>query len=466
MPADAKFAVYLSHSWRTRDVELNARVWNEVESACELLVDAPETSGADPPYYINRIEEQLRRSDLFLCVLTQRDQEATGAAAEPPLQCSAYSLFEIRLAQRFDIPLLVLYERSTGFKSPRSLRPNERYIAFDRGRSGSLPDERAWRTAIAPKMQEWVRWACDDRKPATYEPSSVAVGLIPPKARDGGAVREQIKDQLRAAGYERVSCKTAFAGNVDAFQILHAAGLVVADVSDRDPVAVELYAAAHALGIPAIRLIRTDAADAPLPWLLDGHPGGYQHDLVRWAAPNDLAGQLEPRARAMFRIVRALAPADARRYLQSKRYSDCCVFISHTLKPPRRDLVKSIYAMLSERYVTPFEYHIVNAAGDHWKVELEAQLQKTTHLIVLLSDEYEQSPVCTYEMEAILGRLNRGDAVKIFPFMIDGRSRPHPKLGELGLHHRLLDAPEINANATVVADEVMAVLERGASPSS
>ncbi len=215
MPADAKFAVYLSHSWRTRDVELNARVWNEVESACELLVDAPETSGADPPYYINRIEEQLRRSDLFLCVLTQRDQQATGAAAEPPLQCSAYSLFEIRLAQRFDIPLLVLYERSTGFKSPRSLRPNERYIAFDRDRSGSLPDERAWRTAIAPKMQEWVRWACDDRKPATYEPSSVAVGLIPPKARDGGAVREQMKDQLRAAGYERVSCKTAFAGNVD-----------------------------------------------------------------------------------------------------------------------------------------------------------------------------------------------------------------------------------------------------------
>lgn len=65
MGGQSRFAVYFSHSWHARDVELNLQVWKELATDCALLVDRPDEPGADPPYYINRIEELLRRTDLF-----------------------------------------------------------------------------------------------------------------------------------------------------------------------------------------------------------------------------------------------------------------------------------------------------------------------------------------------------------------------------------------------------------------
>src|SRR3954451_22245419 len=97
----SKLAVYFSQSWRPRDVDLNVRVWNEFSPYCELLVDDPEDSSAEPPYYINRIEELLQRADVFLGVLTYRAQDSG-------LRCSPYMLFEIRLAERVDLPRLIL----------------------------------------------------------------------------------------------------------------------------------------------------------------------------------------------------------------------------------------------------------------------------------------------------------------------------------------------------------------------
>jgi hypothetical protein len=69
-----RFAVYSSHSWRPRDVDLNLQVWEQLAGACELLVDMPDEPGANPPYYINRIEELFRRTDFFVSVLTSSRQ--------------------------------------------------------------------------------------------------------------------------------------------------------------------------------------------------------------------------------------------------------------------------------------------------------------------------------------------------------------------------------------------------------
>src|ERR1700680_4780163 len=111
---ESRFAIYISHSWRPRDVDLNLRVWRELAADCELLVDVPEEPGANPPYYINRIEELLRRTDLFLSVLTYREpREGEFTEADAHLRCSPYSLFEIRVAERADIPRLILSERSS-----------------------------------------------------------------------------------------------------------------------------------------------------------------------------------------------------------------------------------------------------------------------------------------------------------------------------------------------------------------
>ena len=52
--------------------------------------------------------------------------------------------------------------------------------------------------------------------------------------------------------------------------------------------------------------------------------------------------------------------------------------------------------------------------------------------------------------------LKRGDEVKILPFMVGGRSKPHPKLGHL--HNRLLDGADRQADAELVVTQVMAAV--------
>jgi len=440
-------AIYFSHSWRSRDTDLNIRVWQELADYCELLVDVPEEVGPNPPYYINRIEELLRQSDLFICVLTEREGPAGDGRDDGALRCSAYSLFEVRLAERFDIPRLVLYERGTGFKSPRKPRPKEVYIAFNRG-AGALPDERFWRRSVAPKIQAWLKWAINQNQPAADEQFSLAVSLLPPSDPDSGAVREELEESLKNAGYEQVAMDAAFRNNMELFQLLRVTGLAIMDLGSDDAVAKELNSVVHTLGIPAIRMMKSKHE---LPWLFRGHPGGYQQDIVAWQNPAELPKLIEPRANAMFGISHSLAGDNAFHYLESKRYSQEFVFISHTLKPPHRTLVERICDILGKHYIKPFEYHMANKAGTKWKDALNEQLQKTTHFVALLTEGYEVSTVCTYELDEI---LKRGEAVKILPFMAAGRTKPHPKLSEK-LHHYLLKGEDVDADASMVAEQVM-----------
>lgn len=218
-----------------------------------------------------------------------------------------------------------------------------------------------------------------------------------------------------------------------------------------DPVGSQLGTVAHALCIPTIRMIH---GHQELPWLLQGHPGGYQQDIAYWTTPEDLPALIQPRASAMFRISHALSGEEADQYFQSKRYAQDFVFISHTLKQPHRELVEHIYELLAQHYVNPFEYHMVNAAGTDWKNELDEQLQKTTHFVALLTDGYELSEVCTYELEEI---LKRGGDVTILPFMANDRSIPHPKLRHL--HHRLLASVDPLEAAKEVVQQIMEALD-------
>jgi len=451
-PSADKFAVYGSHSWRPGDVDLNRLVWSEIAKASELLVDVPDDSAADPPYYISRIEELLRRSDLFVSVLPHRTEADRPTGGSDVLQCSVYALFEIRLVERFNLPRLVLYEQSTGFRPPPRVRPSECYVPFVRGRGEVLPEQSNWRKVIQPKIQQWLEWINDHRRPASYEQSTNALVLMPPGLADDGTC-EALESALREAGYDAGRLDPRRHGNTQAFRMLHEAGLIVADVGGADAPTAELYAAAHSLCIPAIRVLDENAR---LPWILQGHPGGYQHDIVRWTEGAQLAEPIVPRARAMFRLSRALDDESARRYFESKRYAPHTVFLSHTLKPPHRALVDQVFERLRQRYVNCFEYHQTNPAGEAWKTALADILGKTTHFVVVLTDGYELSPVCTYELEEI---LKRGREVTMLPFMANGRSVPHPKLGEM--HHRLLSGPDPGADADAIVGRVIDALLAG-----
>lgn len=453
MPDENRFAVYFSHSWRPRDVDLNLLAWKELAAHCEILVDAPEEPGANPPYYINRIEELLRRTDLFVGVLVYRDpNEGDFTAADSYLHCSPYMLFEIRLAERGEIPRLILYERSTGFRPPRVQRPWEVYVAFDRGKNQQLPEQRQWSTVIQPRIQQWRQWATEHRLPVSYEQSNSAVMLVDASSQD--ELKGALENSLFESGYEPMCCDPRKQRSSEAMRMLREAGLVIAQFGTNALALDQLYAAAHVLGVPAIRMLSPGDDGKQLPWILLGDPGGYQNDIVAWKNVGDLPPQLNPRIKSMFRLSPALRDADADDYLQSKRYSQFFVFLSHTLKPPERLLVERVYELLKARHVTPFEYHEVNTAGIDWHKALDESLQKMTHFVVLLSKDFELSPTCVYELDQALAR---GDKVSIMPFLVNGRDRPNPLL--VTMHNRLLTGPTPDADAQVVVDEVMSALQ-------
>lgn len=458
MTDGGRFAIYISHSWRPRDVELNLQVWQELKDDCELLVDVPEQPGANPPYYINRIEELLRRTDLFLSILTFREpSEGDFTSQDAYLRCSPYSLFEIRLAERADIPRLILFERSTGFRPPRTVRAGESFIAFDRGLGDGLPEQRQWNRVIQPKIQQWKAWASDHRKPTSYEQSNYAalIGMS-----DSDECYAFVQNCIQDGGYEPVICEPEHLRSSEGMRVLREAGLVVAELATQDLRAQQLYAAAHAQGLPAIRMLRSAPDKIDVPWILKGDPGGYHLDLVTWSKPADLPAILTPRILSMFRLSPALRDDQGTDYLQSKRYSQFFVFISHTLKPPHRALVEHLYTLLKERDITPFEYHEVNTAGIDWRESLNESLRKTTHFVALLSPDYELSQTCTYELETILAR---GSKVAILPFMVNGRDKPNPKLAQM--HNTLLANPDPMAEAQIVVDQVTAALDASLSRS-
>jgi hypothetical protein len=460
MPAET-FAAYFSHSWKSRDVNLNVEIWTQISDACELVVDLPATLTKDPPYYINRIEELLRGSDVFVSVLAARGAAPDPAAApgtDATLRCSSFALFEVRLAERFSLPRLVIYERSTGFRPPAQIKDNEMYLAFDRAEKVDLPERRQLQQVMRPKIRAWLDWVIGHHRPKAYQPETSALIVLPEDSGDAAEAKAVLAHTLRQVGYDPIVLEASATGNADAFRLLERAGLVVMDVGPTsDWAALQVAAGAHARGIPAIRVLRRTTtgplSNTDLPWMLRDHPGGYQKDIVMWNTPEQLASQLVPRASAMFNVVRALNAEAASRHFQSKRYEAYSVFVSHNLKAPHRDLVEEIFGQLEQRQVKCFEYQEVNRPGIDWNKELKTQLAATTHFVALFGDGYETSEACTSELETVLAR---GDAVRILPYLLEGRTVPHVKLR--GRHHPLLHDPDPRANARVVVEHVMELL--------
>lgn len=443
MDYQGRFAVYLSHSWWPEDVELNLQVWNALGAASELLVDAPTEAGPNPPYYINRIEELLRRTDVFVSVLTYRPSKDPAAK----LRCSPYMSFEIHLAERADRPRLVLYDRRTGFRPPETKRPGAVYQVFERGDGEPLPEQRQWRV-VERAVTAWTEWVTTHYRPSSYELSTSGALLLDRRAE--GELAAELGRGLSSANFTPWYCDDESLSAGEALRRVRDAGLVIADLGRPSERVRQLYAAAHVLGIPAVRLVR---GDDPWPWILDSDAGGYREDVVRWGSVAEAVAAVRPRIDAMLWLSPALRDGKALEYLQSKRYSKFHVFVSHNLKDARRALVERVCAELRERQVPVFEYNEHNSAGIDWKSELDAALAKTTHFVALLAPDYEQSKYCTYEIDHALAR---GGGVAILPFMTDGRVIPHPKLE---VHQAPLGGADAQAAALKVVHDVMVALD-------
>ncbi len=435
---DRKFTVYLSHSWRPRDIEFNLWVWERLAERCNLLVDKPDSQAEHPPYYVNRLEETMRRCDLFVAVLTFRENPNTATSrGDHALRCSPGSLFEIRLAERANRPRLILYERTTGFRRLFVDWPGAKYLPFDRG-TEPLPEGL---DSIERDIESWLEWVDSSRKPRFLEVFDRSVILLPKSA--GSMMEDQLNTALHETLFSTAE-RIEFEGRTDAaliHQMLNA-GLVVADVTSDGT--RELYAIAHALFVPAIRLAPNK--NSPLPWILKGHPGGYQHDIVFFSGNPPWPTDVTARANAIFQVTEPLGLDAGRRYIKSRRYKGIYVFLSHNLRPGKRDFLDLLIQALRNEQIDFFEYYRVNEAGIEWQPKVDEALGKTTIFAGLLAEGYEDSPLCLREWAAMKDRK-----VQLLPFLVNGRTT---RTNLTPLNNQTLDSDDPAINAKIVFDQI------------
>jgi hypothetical protein len=432
-----KFTVYLSHSWRPHDVDLNLWVWERLAEHCDLLVDKPDGQTEDPPYFVNRLEEIMRRSDVFVSILTFRENpDATAGKGDYSLKCSAVSLFEVRLAERARKPRLILYERTTGFRRPAADWPGEAYIPFDRG-AEPLPEGL---DRIERDLGAWLEWVDSSRKPGFLEVLDRSVILLPESA--ALSTQDQLNGALQQSLFSVLDpIKSERSTDAALIHRMLNAGLIVADVTSDGT--RELYAMAHTLFVPTIRV--AEDKKSPLPWILEGHPGGYQHDIV-FLSDNPWPNEVAARANAIFRVTQPLGLDAGRGYIKSRRYKGIYVFLSHNLRPGNRAILDLLIQLLRDEQIEFFEYYRDNQAGIEWEPRLDEALAKATLFAGLLADGYEDSPVCLREWGAVVARK-----IQLLPFLVNGRTT---RTNLTPLHNQTLDSPDPAVNAKIVFDRI------------
>ncbi|HEV7919406.1 MAG TPA: hypothetical protein VGR02_01310 [Thermoanaerobaculia bacterium] len=431
---------YFSHSWAAEDVPLNVFVWETIADKCLLYVDREGAEGG--AYYINRLEELIRKSDVFVSVLAYRTgQQKDDGRPDYRLCCSAASLFEIRLAERARKPRWIIFDDRTGFVPPGSGSDMVVYTPI-------VADEELHRggATIRKAGKSWLKSVGRSLKNSATERSRNAALLLDDDAPDAEQVQATVEKGLGGdAGYSRISRIEPFHTDAEAVAILQASSLLVAEVGA--PSLRELYGMAHALFIPSIRFMRHDPGAGDIPRLLEGHPGGYQHDLIYAATTADLGAEVSKRAQAMRDSRTPIAEKSAGcAYLRRRLYRKHQLFFSHNLAAGDADLLRLVFDQLESLGVMAWEYRHNNQAGVVWRDELDTALRAATDVAFIFGDEFELSPACSDELKTLLAR--RAELQSITPFLWGGRIKPNPELANE--HHEQLPADKQRAAAVIV----------------
>jgi hypothetical protein len=267
-----------------------------------------------------------------------------------------------------------------------------------------------------------------------------------------------IRSVLEDEGYTDVREVRETWTDAQVVSTLFSSSLLVADVAEA--AVWDLYAMAHALFVPTIRLAQSAVAENNLPWLLRGHPYGYQADLVRWTGEDDLVAAVKERAAAMRDTRRLIGTYDVGRdFLERRRFSGAHrVFISHNLKGEDRPVIEGIIGALRTRAISCWEYRSENRSGDTWRVQMQKELDDATHGVVILSDGYDVSTPCDDELTALVQKR-----AILLPFFYGKRMAPNPKIDRLGLHIEPLKSDPAEAGAQVAA-RVVGTLQKASEP--
>jgi TIR domain len=452
---------YFSHSWKPADVPLNVLVWEVIAEDCKLYVDLE--GALSGTYYINRIEELIRKSDVFVSVLTFRKDAKVEERQHPDyhLRCSPAALFELRLAERARKPRWVLFDDRIGLQPPPAVGELVRYTPIDTGEELTRDGP-----AIRPEGMSWLQSVRASLNTMQRGRSRQAALLIDDTRPDTQVVSDLLGEAVRDAGFSRVQSIRTNHTDAEVVSILQSSGLLVAEVG---PTAhSDVYGMAHAMFVPTIRFVYAKSPLETLPRLLEGHPGGYQHDLIVLGDLDDpaaLAKAVHERAEAMRdqrKPIEGVAAGCA--YFRNKLYRQHNVFFSHNLSPADADFLEQVFQLLEGRGIKAWEYRNNNRSGVIWRDELALALDEATDAVFILDQGFELSEACTEELDTLLRRSQSDKPLqRILPFFWHERNQANPKLKPW--HHDKLPSDKTRA-AKFLVDQLEAALRQGDASSS
>ena len=456
----SQVSAYFSHSWGALNLPINLMLWQALAADCHLLIDQPDPV-AEPsqPYFISRIESVMRQADVFVGCVPRLPVEKQRPAVREAVGdwrfhlCSPFILFELRLAERGDLPRFVLYDRASRFQPPAMTSPHVRYVGRDFQELQALIEGGGQDQSLVQELEQWLGWVTTNYTPRRTTPSGRAAYLLGDTA-GAAELRSAVIEAVDTGGFERPQALDhVFHTDAELYVNLRSLGLLVVDVGR--PELWPLYHAAHSLMVPTVRVhsgFNSDpgATDCALPLLLRGHPAGYQKDLLPGATAEPIFERLQDRAKAVARGVRpVLGLQPGRRLLYARTFPGShYVFISHDERLDNRALVDAVVRRCEEHGIVCWEYAVENRSGEVWRRNMDAALAKATHVLALLSPGYEQSTGCREEWAFALEHR-----LRLLPFLTHGRTKPSVELrGEKIAHEHLPPAlgPE-EAAARIVA---------------
>jgi hypothetical protein len=389
-----RIPVYLSHSYRPEDREINRHFWDLFWNEGFAFTVDPR-SGEQPS--IAHLELMMQRSACFVAIAPYRPDD--GRHRTP-----AHIVYEHDMAVRAKKPRLVVVESgaaSLWFEgSPLTV--------FQR-------DD----LAAAPNLE---RLMMELRRQSAIGSGALgrivgSVGLVLPRNPVYAAARSVIYEVLESAGYQ-VRELTFNRSRAPDFSEIDKHDFFVIDVGARG-MATGLYYRF----VPTIRLAhQSTARNMALVEAGDDN-------LIRWGSPNDLAAQLQPvvdkieRPRREFR-----SHEEGVGYFRSLgRALQGPVFISNAM--PQNDLALDLSRALDLNNIRYFHYRYNNSIpmGSAWEGQLLQRIRSSRLFVALVSADYFNSPVCRQEFQLAQQLASQGQ-MRIYKYFLDESSTGAPAI--------------------------------------
>lgn len=393
-----RIPVYLSHSYRREDRDLN-------EFFFELLWQAGLTAMVDPqsatfsrPY----LESMMRRTPGYIAIVPRRRET-------PVYQCSPYIVYENRVAALAQRPKAIFVEEKVS-RDPFPEGPGVHH--FNRSSlSSDAPVYLDSLKRLAEQASGYRRLAVRPSGAAglILEPGSPAAPLLEILLPEFGFV-PSYPPSLRADGY----AVAKWLDDLD-FLVLERTSTSAADWRPQ-------FAAGRA--VPTIRLFRTRAGDGwpgPAPWEASTVLASVaENDDIYYESDQDLKKKLVRHLdklsedRTIFTSLE-----EGVRYFRSAGRRPDKVFVSNAADG--NDFARDLSEALRRENITHFQYRYRNdiELSVKWRDHLNDRVRASAIFVPLLTPGYQRSAYCQEEL-ALANDMAREGSLEIIPYSLAG----------------------------------------------